>query len=93
MGLSFMSIFSVFSCVGDWYKKAMDDGQVTRKELLQLGINLAGEIGLQVAPDIVEEAKSLASDVIEAVDDAVDEVKEIIDDVDTGTLKDLKQSK
>lgn len=78
--MSFLKIFAIFGIIGDWYKKAMEDGVVSLKELIELGILLGGVIGLVIAPDVLALVQDVATDTLDAVDDAVETVREVIDD-------------
>jgi len=80
--MGFLKIFAVFGIVGDWYKKAMADGVVSLKELIQLGILLGGVIGLVIAPDVLKLVEEVAEDTLDAIDGAVDTVREVIDDIE-----------
>jgi len=73
--------------VGDWYKKAMADGVVSLKELIQLGILLGGVIGLVIAPDVLKLVEEVAEDTLDAIDGAVDTVREVIDDIEEEALE------
>lgn len=75
-----MKIFAIFGLINDWYKKAMADGVVTLPELIDLGIQLGGLIGLTIAPEVMALVTETATDVLDAVDDAVETVKEVVDD-------------
>jgi len=85
--MSFLKIFSVFGIIGDWYKKAMEDGVVSLKELVQLGVLLGGVIGLNIAPDVLALVQDVAEDTLDAVDDAVEAVREVLDEVEEVALE------
>jgi len=85
--MGFLKIFAVFGIVGDWYKKAMADGVVSLKELIQLGILLGGVIGLVIAPDVLKLVEEVAEDTLDAIDGAVDTVREVIDDIEEEALE------
>ena len=49
MGLSFMSIFTVFGVVSQWAAQALADGKISYRELVQLGMQVAEALGSHAA--------------------------------------------
>jgi len=77
--MSFLKIFAIFSLIGDWYKRAMADGEVTLKEGVELIISLGSVIGLSIAPDVMAVVADTATDVLDAVEDSIETVRDAID--------------
>ena len=75
--MSFLKIFTIFALIGDWYKKAMADGVVTIAEGAQLLIELAGVIGLTVAPEVTALVAEVAKDNLEGQEAVVAEGPEV----------------
>jgi len=79
--MSFLKIFAIFSLIGDWYKRAMADGEVTLKEGVELIISLGGLIGLTIAPEVMAVVAETATDVLDAVEDSIETVRDAVDEV------------
>ena len=81
--MSFLKIFTIFGIIGDWYKRAMADGQVTLAEGAQLLIELADVIGLTVAPEVTALVAEVAKGDLEGQEAVVAEGPEADEEMPT----------